>query len=142
MTVNTTSSGKIVYDRKAKWPKTVTGMEIPIYGGKIVLCNTQEEFEACHAWSGIPRGQRLPGGGTCSQLIISNEDGSRRGRPIYLVGVFDGSTSTLAHEIAHACFFILEDVGIEITQGGSNEAFCYLLQDLLINFTPDLKVPV
>lgn len=141
MTTNTTSTGKLVYDRKAKWPKSVTGMEIPIYGGKIVLCNTPEEHEACQRWSGVETGKRLPAGGTCTQLVIYNDDGSRRGRPIYLVGVFDGCQATLSHELSHACFFILEDVGIEIVQGGSNEAFCYLLQDLLINFTPDLKVP-
>lgn len=47
-----------------------------------------------------------------------------------LVGVFDGSPGTLAHEIGHAVIKVLESRGVPIDTHTS-EATCYLVGDLV-----------
>lgn len=54
---------------------------------------------------------------------------------LHVVGVFDGSVTTLAHELAHVCIKVLGSVGIPIEQRTS-EAFCYLLEDLMAECLP------
>ena len=63
------------------------------------------------------------------------------GKDIYLLGVFDGRVSTLAHEAAHIVFDICRTVGVEIEAGRANETFCYLL-DAIVSFASEhMKEP-
>jgi hypothetical protein len=118
---------------KTKWPKVI-GTAVPIYGGTIVLCKSKSEYEQAESYLKVhDESRELPNGGVCQTLI--NERGNR----MYLVGVFDKSSATLAHELAHACFFICRDVGIPTPAGDANEAFCYLLGYLMIELMPHLR---
>lgn len=49
---------------------------------------------------------------------------------VQLVGVFDGKPCTLAHEVAHMCFKVLEECGIP-TDHLTSEAFCYLMSSVV-----------
>ena len=48
------------------------------------------------------------------------------GEMVFLIGVFNGDDSVLAHECAHAAFGILLNAGVDPLEG-NNEAYCYLL---------------
>lgn len=52
------------------------------------------------------------------------EDGA-----VHIVGVFDGSHATLAHELAHVVIKVLARVNIPV-RPDTSEAFCYLLDHL------------
>lgn len=56
------------------------------------------------------------------------------------VGVFDGSCATLAHELAHCAFKVLEKSGVPTVEFTS-EAFCYLLSNLMERCLPFLGQP-
>ena len=49
---------------------------------------------------------------------------------VHLVGVFDGSITTLVHELSHVTIKVLEHVGVPITSECS-EAYCYLISNLM-----------
>lgn len=50
----------------------------------------------------------------------------------HLVGVFDGSVGTLAHEMAHAAMDVLNHARTgDYTQGNNQEQLCYLLGHLV-----------
>lgn len=67
---------------------------------------------------------------------------SKNGHCIYLIGVFNGSMATLAHEAAHIAFCICRHVGVEVNQEKSNETFCYLLTRLVEFGERYMKKPV
>lgn len=118
---------------KIRWPKVI-GTSVPIYGGTVVLCLSKKEYEQAERYLKVhDESKELPNGGVCQTLV--NEHGKR----MYLMGVFDGSAATLAHELAHACFFICRDVGIPTHAGDANEAFCYLLGYLMTEQMPHLR---
>lgn len=52
-----------------------------------------------------------------------------RGADGIVVGVFDGSLGTLAHELLHAVLFIAEDTGLE-PFASNGEPLAYLMGDL------------
>lgn len=118
-------------NKKAKWPKVV-GTVVPIFGGTVVLCNTPKQFTDCEMYLTHQNRSDLPLGGVCASMRGS------KGDRMYLVGVFDKTIATLAHELAHACFFILGDVGVRVEPGERNETFCYLLSYLLAEQIPHL----
>lgn len=127
----------------AKWPKSARGCNIPLYGGQVVIVNTQDEYEQMQKWAGVfdPK-QRSFGGGVCSSLeMVDKVTGAPMNRPIYLIGVYDGTAVTLAHELIHACFFVMEDVGIETPAGEPNEAFAYLHTHLMSELEKYVKQP-
>lgn len=55
--------------------------------------------------------------------------GYSEGRQNTLVGVFDGDTSTLVHELAHAVFNVMHYIGQPVNAEHS-EVFCYLQDSL------------
>lgn len=97
---------------------------IPIYEGTIRLhldrdeCITDwkeidddYEEEDLSDWSGL-----------CHE-VVTEED------RVYIVGVFDGKASTLAHEISHVCIMVAEYTGWEINDH-TREPYCYLMGHL------------
>jgi len=93
---------------------------IPIYAGKLMVCLTRDEWSSlAQAYDGDPDTEG------CKGLCIrykSDEDGR-----VYAIGVFDGTIDTFMHELAHAAFFILGDVGVTLEDGAANESYTYLL---------------
>lgn len=82
--------------------------------------------------------QKLRGKYTEHRLDLSGAVGCSsdfQGGAVQLVGVFDGTANTLAHEVGHAVIKILESRGVLINQENS-EAFCYLLGYLVGELTP------
>lgn len=128
---------------KPLWPKAARGCNIPIYGGQVYLVNTQEDYEAMQKWAGTfdPK-HRAFGGGVCSSIQMY-KPGTKipMGLPIYLIGVYDGTLVTLAHELIHACFFICGDVGIPTPADKPNEAFAYLHSALMAKLAKYVKKP-
>lgn len=61
-----------------------------------------------------------------------------QGGAVQLVGVFDGSMNTLAHEIGHMVIKVLESRGVPIN-GDNSEAFCYLLGHTVGELAPILQ---
>ena len=56
----------------------------------------------------------------------------------HVVGIFDGTVSTLMHELAHVCFKVLEYCSIEVSANNS-EVFCYLQEYLMIEVLKELE---
>jgi hypothetical protein len=108
--------------RKPKTPKYayIPYFPIPVFGGKLLFCRTREEWAAiAHMYDGDPDTDG------CKGLSIQYRT-PEEGR-IYCIGVFDGAVDTLVHELDHAVFHVLGDVGIPLEDGAANEAHTYLL---------------
>jgi hypothetical protein len=107
---------------KRKWPKLFE-CYVPLYGGRIVLCRTLAEWKQCAVY--LRRDVDVSPTGVGAHMMFESETDA-----VHLVGVFNKDRSTLVHEIAHACFRILDRVGIETPVEDKNEAFFYLLDHL------------
>jgi hypothetical protein len=57
---------------------------------------------------------------------------------VQIIGVFDKSLSTLAHEAGHAIFNILEYAGVP-TDKRTSEVFCHMLSDFMDRCIPLMK---
>lgn len=111
-------------------PKGVTHYQVGLYGTPIVFATTTKKFNRVREAFGQKESESF-GVGRCDLLT----NGSTT---VILMGVFDGRNGTLAHEAAHAAFFILDAVGVPVEPGEANEAYCYLLGDIFEAFAPDL----
>jgi hypothetical protein len=110
--------------KKPKWPK-VHEFYVPIYGGRVVLCRTYEQWRQCVLYLN-PNAEVFPTTAGATQ-VWPGVHGS-----IYIVGVFDSKYRyrTLVHELGHVAFRVLGKAGVETHAGESNEAYCYLLDFL------------
>lgn len=111
--------------KKPKWPK-VYEFGIPIYGGRVALCRTFDQWKQCVLYLN-PHAEVFPTGAGATQ-VWPNEGGS-----IYLVGVFHNDRQryrTLVHELGHVAFRVLGKAQVDTHSGESNEAYCYLLDFL------------
>lgn len=99
-------------------------MLVPLFeSGYIVFCNTWEKWEALHNSLRVCHGEEGSNG-------MSHTVSSGKGI-LHIVGVFNGKSSTLAHECTHAAFDICHRVGIDIDTGAANETFCHLVSRLV-----------
>ena len=106
-------------------------LEIPLFNsGRLYLCLNTEDWKESHLELGVEP-QFLDRRGAANTFRHTGG-----GKDIYLLGVFDGRVSTLAHEAAHIVFDICRSVGIEVEAGKANETFCYLL-DAIVSFASD-----
>lgn len=107
-----------------KWPSQPKRRNIPIYGGSLVVCRNRKDYKAVLAALGDDTG-------AVSRETIAETDKhvDAKGSVVYLVGVFEGGTQALIHELAHVAFMVLQHVGVPIGRG-NNEAYCYLLDAL------------
>lgn len=102
---------------------------IPIYNGRVLLCVTPDEWASVAAvYDGEPDTEE------CKGLSIRHYT-PEEGR-VYVVGVFDRSVDTFVHELAHATFFLLGDVGLELEDGGANECFTYIIGFMMREIFP------
>ena len=111
-------------------------LDIPLFNsGRLYLCLNAEDWKECHSELGAEP-QMLDRCGVANTFRHTSG-----GKDIYLLGVFDGRVSTLAHEAAHIVFDICRSVGVEVEAGKANETFCYLL-DAIVSFASEyIKEP-
>jgi hypothetical protein len=101
---------------------------IPLYAGKVLLCVTP------HEWASVAEAYGSdPDTEGCKGLAIRYLNAEGR---TYAVGIFDGASDTLVHELDHTAFHILGDVGIPLEDNGANEAHTYLLAHLFREIFP------
>ncbi|WP_145572507.1 hypothetical protein [Yersinia mollaretii] len=116
---------------KTKWPK-LPRYYIPLFNSaNVYLCTTREQWDQARAHLNfVSHGtEALRGVTTHYQNVETNEN-------LYLIGVFTGDVSTLAHECAHVAFYTCRDVGVTIDTNGANETYCYLLGGMVSHFLP------
>ncbi|MBF4177252.1 hypothetical protein [Lelliottia nimipressuralis] len=116
---------------KPKWPKLPHHL-VPLFEcANVYLCRTRNEWRQACAVLGISPGdiEALSGATVPVRNIETGEN-------LYLLGVFNGDTSTLAHECAHIAFYVCGDVGVSTVPGESNESYCYLLDKVFSHFLP------
>ncbi len=103
--------------KRAKKKRVI--VEAQPFGASIVFCFSLEDWRTEKRRYGIESDDEFNG-------ICAVVHGS-----LYVIAVLDGSVCTLAHEIAHAVFFILGYVGVDTDAGEANETFCYLLENTM-----------
>jgi hypothetical protein len=125
--------------RKAKTASVkllgIPAFPIPIFGGKLVLCTSPQEWDALAAAFGDATG--TDGCKGLAMRYYSEEHGR-----VYAAGVFDKAVDTLVHELAHATFFLLGDVGIPVASGEDNESFTYILGWLMRETFPVFQAAI
>lgn len=105
-----------------KWPLADKRSEyVPLYSGTIHVATSHKQFNTVLKFFDLEPEEHLPNAG-CALRIYS-----KRGQKRYIIGLFDRSFNTLAHESAHVCFYILGERKVPVIDDASNEAFCYLL---------------
>lgn len=104
--------------------KTVS---IPIYGGKLIVTRSQEEFDRAYTRemvcrAGLQRSDEsvvLCSGGMTTSGVIDNE-------LVIITGVFDRKTSTRCHEATHCAQDLAEAIAMDAV--AEKEGFAYLVQ--------------
>lgn len=121
---------------KAKWPKLPRYL-IPLFHcANVYLCRSREEWhQACNALGCDGSDIGMLAGATQTYTNAA------AGENLYLLGVFDGQMSTLAHECAHIAFYVCRDTGVVIREGGANETYCYLVGELFKFAAEHIKKP-
>ncbi|KVO11730.1 hypothetical protein [Burkholderia ubonensis] len=104
-------------------------MQIPLFEGEVHLCRTREEWDAAMARFRGDQFASPRAAGMCFPFS-SAADGA-----VYLVGVFDRSIATLAHEALHAVVFILKEAGVPVSSE-NDEVMAYLLAHLMRELLP------
>lgn len=119
---------------KAKWPK-LPRYFVPLFNSaNIYLCRNKDEFRAAMSNIGTSADGIEMLNGICRHFV--NEEAQEN---IYIIGVFNGSVSTLVHECAHAAFFCCNDVGVQVETGKANETYCYMLDRMFSHFLPYIQ---
>ncbi|MBU9472076.1 hypothetical protein [Burkholderia multivorans] len=108
-------------------------IKVPLFGGTVILCRTQIELQDLLQYNGYNRASDHVGG---SCITIHCEVSKAR---YYIVSVFNDSIGTLSHELSHATFHILSDVGVTVKGDDSNETFCYMMGHLMFHALTKLK---
>lgn len=101
-------------------------MKIPLFeSGIVYFINNKEDWADVHKELNTTPTMR-------GEVGQANTFVSNNSQPdIHLLGVFDESVSTLAHESAHLAFDVCDSVGVEVEAGKANETFCYLLDSIV-----------
>lgn len=99
-------------------------VDVPLFTGKVYLVTTMKEYNQLLKHVDQAKCTDVVAG---KALFLKNYT---TGECNYIVGVFNGSIETLVHELAHITFFILNEHGVSIQDGQTNETYCYLLGSL------------
>lgn len=103
-------------------PLQIIPIQIPIYNWTIIiLVGSQENAES---YIGSIEEVRTPQSGFGVQDAACYQYSST----IYIWVQSDASISVLCHEIAHATFYLMDTVHLDVTD---QEAFCYLFEYIL-----------
>ena len=107
----------------SKMPKPVVKFEVPIYGGILYLYADKLKYTKASEALGDPGIDisRFFG----AEQYFEFDNGAR----VYTIGWFDGTMSTLFHEITHAALDIFDGAGIDPICG-NGEPFAYLMSSI------------
>lgn len=121
---------------KTKWPK-VPRLLVPLFEcAQVYFFTRRDEWLQAYAVLGLePDNLRSLGG--CVRTVENTETGER----LILIGVFTGKLHVLAHECAHAAFQVCDICGVEVSRDGTNETFCYLVDNLFRFGESHMKKP-
>ena len=123
---------------KNRWPKPVVEFDIPIYGGRLYIFKTQEDFVNAESHlSGNP--PKIVD--CCFDGHATHFTHSTTGQSTYMIGWYSDKISTLIHELGHICVFVFKHSGMEIGDS-DGEAFCYLqgwLFDQILSVANDTR---
>jgi ribonucleotide monophosphatase NagD (HAD superfamily) len=90
------------------------------YGQHIYIATTRKEFNVLNRYlSDMEEDLRTTSG------IFATLVSEKTGEKAYILGWFNEDVTTLAHELVHACFMVLDDMGVKV-EAGNNEALAYL----------------
>lgn len=118
---------------KKKIAKTPS-LRIPLFDiGIVYFCKNKNSWNQVMTRLGL---EELACDGIRGVSRYIEMDGT--GERIFIIGVFSGGVGTLAHECAHATFWICEAVGVSVSKDVSNETYCYLLDALVGRFEKEL----
>lgn len=99
-------------------------MRVPLFeSGYIVFCDSLDKWVDLHNRLGVYAGDGEANG---MSHTVSND-----GYVIHIIGLFNGKSSTLAHECAHMAFDICHRVGVNVEAGAENETFCHLVSRMV-----------
>ena len=105
--------------------KTLVRIPVEVFRSSVTVVHTKEEFLAvANDWGTDETELCTDVAGLC---LHDPENG-------VLVGVFEGGTGTLVHELTHACIFILNRVGID-PRDSYGEVLAYLMDHLFSKVT-------
>ena len=102
---------------------------IPLFEGDVYLCRSRKDWDATMGHFRCDQFVHPSAAGMCVS-IASATDGA-----VYVIGVFDRSVATLAHEALHAVVFILKEAGVPVTEE-NDEVMAYLLGHLMRELLP------
>lgn len=109
--------------------KTLVRIPVEVFRSTVTVVHTKEEFLAvANDWGTDETELCTDVAGLC---LNDPENG-------VLVGVFEGGTGTLVHELTHACIFILNRVGID-PRDSYGEVLAYLMDHLFSKSTVPKK---
>lgn len=121
-----------------KTPKAlqgITSVEIPMFGGYVMLALDKSQFTQIVNYLGIDKSQHLDDSYFTKCLGFCTEYDSVTGAQCVVVCINDWRLDTLVHELAHAAFMICDRKGVE-TDRGKRETFAYLIDYLFAEFYP------
>jgi len=108
-----------------RWPKSEVEFDVPVYGGRVYLYTDVRRLGRARRF--LKLGEEERGlNGRCA--TVENE---KTGEVLYLVSWYNGDVGTLAHEAGHLAFSVLERAGVLVGGEAGDEAYCYLLGDLV-----------
>ena len=123
--------------RLSRIPKGVKRIPIPIYGGYLHLVRS---LKVVRAWDKQIHGGDEAWGSNAYEAFARTERGLiGYGGVLRVLFIPQYEPGLVAHECAHVVFRLFGDVGIPIKEGRGNEAFCYLLQELVETITKLVK---
>ena len=99
-------------------------MKVPLFeSGYIIYCGSWDDWGSLHEKLGIDGGDSFVNG--ASRTVTNAQC------VLHIIGVFNGKSSTLAHECAHMAFDICHRVGVSVETGSANETFCHLISRMI-----------
>lgn len=102
--------------------KTLVRIPVEVFRSSVTVVHTKEEFLAVANDWGTDATELCTDTDVAGLCLHDHENG-------VLVGVFEGGTGTLVHELTHACIFILNRVGID-PRDSYGEVLAYLMEYL------------
>lgn len=121
-----------------KSPKALKGVcsiQIPIFGGYVMLALDKGQFDQIMDYLKIENAERPSDDHFDKCLGFCTEYENKDGSQCVIVAVNDWRLDTLVHELSHAAFMICDHKGVE-TDKGKRETFAYLIDYLFAEFYP------
>ena len=115
--------------------KGITSLQIPIFGGHVMLALDKDQFMQIMDYLKIENSLRPDDSYFTTCLGFCTEYDSKTGAQCVVICINDWRLDTLVHELSHAVFMICDRKGVE-TDSGKRETFAYLIDHLFAELYP------